>query len=622
MSVIGLSLVAYFFLKSSNETVLKITSGGALLFIGALFLRQRRENGRLRRELASYRKISEKVQEEHSLREKEAAALLRLSQASASSLAIDVVLKIILDQVAEIVRCRAVCIMLYNRDKKMLEVVAAHGWSHQISLTSLALQPGQGILGEAFQTEKLIFVPDVQKDPRVVYREAIEQSGIASMIAIPLVVKGRAIGVMGLYAPFLIDGGKIEKDRLGLLSTISSQVAISIDNAKLYQDLETNVSELKKLQGQLIQTEKLSAIGELVSGVAHEINNPLTSVIGFTQLLMETAENPRDKEFLERIFSEAMSCSEIIRNLLTFARRHPAERSPRSLNDVIQKALDLKIYQLETDGIEVVQNFSGEIPPLLIDPFQLQQVFFNIINNAHQALLEKKKLNDGKLKLTITSEIQKESVVISFQDTGPGIAPGVLPKIFEPFFTTKEIGVGTGLGLSISYGIIKEHGGEVWVENQFGVGVTFLVTLPINEWVKTENSGRPLSASLAGKRILLADNSVSALEMCAYVLRLEGFQVDTVGSGRLALERVRTDPYDLIIIDLKMSDIDGLTFYEKVSQERPILVDKVLFSTDGDYDLSIGKFLEEKGWEALGKPFSVIALKEAVYRRLTASLNA
>ena len=556
-------------------------------------------------------------------REEEALALFRLSQATTSSLTTDGVIKVIPDHVAEITDADAVWILLFHPDLQRLKLVAARGLADPNAL-NLAFLPGEGTLGEVFQKEKILFLPDVRQDHHLGRGNPLENSGVTSMIGIPLIVKGKAIGVMALFSPAGGKEGPMKQDRLDFLSTIASQVAIAIDNAKLYQDLEQKVTELKRLQGQLIQTEKLSAIGELVSGVAHEINNPLTSVVGFTQLLLETAENPRDREFLEKIFSEAMTCSEIIRNLLTFARRHPAEKSYNGINEILRKALELKMYQLETDGIEVVEKLAEDLPSAFIDPHQIQQVFFNIINNAHQALVEKKKSTGEVLKLIITSELRKGEVIIYFQDTGPGILPDVLPKVFEPFFTTKEVGVGTGLGLSISYGIVKEHGGEILVESELGEGVTFIVVLPLNGKGKGKQpkGGTASHSPFAGRKVLIVDESASVQEMCAYILRAEGLQVEMVGKAKVALERLRTNRADLVLIDMNMSDADGPTFYNTLLKEVPVLSDKVIFSANNEPDDETLRFLNEKKLDLLIKPFSIVSLKDAVYRSLTASLNA
>ncbi|MBI3805160.1 MAG: GAF domain-containing protein [Nitrospirae bacterium] len=556
-------------------------------------------------------------------REKEALALFHLSQAATSSLSIDAVVKIILNHVAEITDSEAIWIMLYNPTQRLLEMVAARGLSEQVPLNALILRPGQGILGEVFQREKPIVVPDMGKDPRLVYRDEAALCGITSLIGIPLMVKGKAIGVLSLFSPRSVEAGQIHQERLDFLTTVASQVAIAIDNAKLYQDLEQKVTELRRLQGQLIQTEKLSAIGELVSGVAHEINNPLTSVIGFTQLLLETTTNPRDRDFLEKIFSEAMSCSEIIRNLLTFARRHPAEKSFNNVNDLLRRALELKLYQLETDGIEVVERLSDAIPPAWVDPHQMQQVFFNIIHNAHQALLEKKKLSAGPLCLTLSSTLSNGNVSVSFHDTGTGILPEVLPKIFEPFFSTKEVGVGTGLGLSISYGIVKEHGGEILIENLYGQGVTFIVTFPLNEPEEGKKSGRSdRPGAYVGKKILIVDDTESVLEMCSYLLRAEGFHVDAVGSGQAALEHLRLGRYDLVLINAGLPGLPGPLFHDLILKEHPAVAERLLFLYEEGIDPEARRLLEERNQTLLAKPFGMIALKEAVYRSLTTSLKA
>lgn len=562
-----------------------------------------------------------KLHEAQMKKEEEALALFRLSQATTSSLTTEGVVKIIPDHVAEITDADAVWLLLFNPDSQHLEVIAAR--DAEPDALNLVFQPGEGTLGEVFQKGKIIFLPDIRKDHHLNHLNKGESPSVTSMIGIPLIVKGKAIGVMALYSSAWVNEGQVKQDRLDFLSTIASQVAIAIDNTKLYQDLEQKVTELKRLQGQLIQTEKLSAIGELVSGVAHEINNPLTSVVGFTQLLLETVENPRDREFLEKIFSEAMTCSEIIRNLLTFARKHPAEKSHNDVNEILRKALELKRYQLESDGIDVIERYAEDLPPAFIDPHQIQQVFFNIINNAHQALVEKKKANE-LLRLTITSELKKGEVILSFRDTGPGILPDVLPKVFEPFFTTKEVGVGTGLGLSISYGIVKEHGGEILVENRLGEGVTFIVALPLNRRGREKKQKAPLAghALFAGKKILIVDESASVQEMCAYILRGEGLQVEMAGKAEMALERLRTDRPDLILIDLNMSDADGVTFYNSLLEEVPVLSDKVIFSANSEPDDAVLRFLNEKRLDFLIKPFSIVSLKEAVYRSLTASLNA
>ncbi|WDT73374.1 MAG: response regulator [Candidatus Manganitrophus sp.] len=225
--------------------------------------------------------------------------------------------------------------------------------------------------------------------------------------------------------------------------------------------------------------------------------------------------------------------------------------------------------------------------------------------------------------MTIASESRNGLVSISFHDTGQGILPDVLPKVFEPFFTTKEVGVGTGLGLSISYGIVKEHGGEILIENLFGEGVTFIVTFPINGQGRDRRVAEGAKGgSYAGRRILIVDDSNAALEMCTYILRSEGFRVEGVESGRAALERLRSEDYDLILTDLGIADMPGLAFHDALLKEYPVMAEKILFLAEERINPEARRLLEERKVEILYRPFGMTALKEAVYRSLITSLKA
>jgi len=236
-----------------------------------------------------------------------------------------------------------------------------------------------------------------------------------------------------------------------------------------------DISERKKMQEQLLVTDRLASIGELASGVAHELNNPLTSVIGFSDLLLRR-DVPEDvKRDLKVISSEAQRAAQIVRNLLTFARRHPEEKEPVDINKALQTILEMRAYEQKVNNIEVRTNFAADLPLVIANSFQLQQVFLNIIINAEYFMKEA----HDRGRLTITTERTGDWVRISFADDGPGIPPQVKVRIFDPFFTTKEVGKGTGLGLSICHGIIAEHGGRIYAESELGRGATFIVELPV-----------------------------------------------------------------------------------------------------------------------------------------------
>jgi PAS domain S-box-containing protein len=236
-----------------------------------------------------------------------------------------------------------------------------------------------------------------------------------------------------------------------------------------------DITERKKMQEQLVITDRLASVGELAAGIAHELNNPLTGVIGFSQLLLEK-EMPEDvKQDIQMIYQEAQRTSQVVKNLLTFARKHAAVKEKVNINEIIKKVLELRAYEQNLENIIVDARFAPELPEVMVDYFQLQQVFLNIIINAEYFM---KEAHHGG-KLTITTERVDNRVRVSIADDGPGIARENLGHLFDPFFTTKEVGKGTGLGLSICHGIVAEHGGRIYVESELGKGATFIVELPI-----------------------------------------------------------------------------------------------------------------------------------------------
>ena len=242
--------------------------------------------------------------------------------------------------------------------------------------------------------------------------------------------------------------------------------------------LMTDMSSQVALQQSLVQSEKLSAIGEIVAGVAHELNNPLTGILGYAQLLLTAKVEPAIKARVEHIAGEAERCRRIVQNLLSFARHYESEKSLQNLNEVLSDTLALREYQLRIDGITVEVSLDPHLPNVLADPHDLQRVFLNIINNAQQALSG---VEGREKRLTIRTCVQDECVNIVFADNGPGIPSNIRNRVFDPFFTTKGVGEGTGLGLSVSYGVVKEHGGQILLESKEGEGATFTIVLPIPE---------------------------------------------------------------------------------------------------------------------------------------------
>jgi len=239
----------------------------------------------------------------------------------------------------------------------------------------------------------------------------------------------------------------------------------------------TDITDAASLQAKLMHTEKMAALGQLVSGVAHEVNNPLAAIVGFTDLLLENPAVPADaKEELQVILQEAQRTRVIVQNLLSFARQMPAQREPAQINSILRQTVKLRAYDLENHGVELTEKYAAELPVVIGDPHQLQQVFLNILNNAYDAVQETRRTG----KIEVQTIHRSDKIEIVFRDNGPGISH--MDRIFDPFFTTKEVGKGTGLGLSICYGIIEAHRGEIIARNNpDGDGSTFVVRLPIAE---------------------------------------------------------------------------------------------------------------------------------------------
>jgi signal transduction histidine kinase len=229
------------------------------------------------------------------------------------------------------------------------------------------------------------------------------------------------------------------------------------------------------MEEQLILTDRLASIGELSSGIAHELNNPLTSVIGFSQLLMDSDVPANIKVDLGIVNSEAQRAAAIVKNLLTFARKHPPVKQLSQVNAVIEDVLRLRAYEQKVNNIEIENHLAPNLPEIMIDHFQMQQVFLNIMVNAEFAMLEA----HHRGKLVVTTERIDGFIRTTFADDGQGITKENLKHIFDPFFTTKEVGKGTGLGLSICHGIVTEHGGLIYATSEIGRGATFVVELPL-----------------------------------------------------------------------------------------------------------------------------------------------
>lgn len=370
----------------------------------------------------------------------------------------------------------------------------------------------------------------------------------------------------------------------------------------------------KQLQQQLIQAEKMAAIGQLVSGVAHELNNPLASISAFAQLLLaEKGLTDEQRHSADVVRAEARRASRIVHNLLTFARQHKAEKVAADINNVLHDTLELRTYELNVRGINIVRDFDEHTAPVtMVDVYQLQQVILNLITNAEQAMGD---VERGRHRLTLRTRTLPEVIRIEVEDTGSGIPAEAMHQIFNPFFTTKPTGKGTGLGLSISLGIVSGHGGRIWAENAAG-GARFTVELPRVDCGEraplTLVSSAP-AAKAESLRILVADDEESLRIALARFLSSEGHTVVAVGSGSEAIWRAEGDEkFDALLIDLRMPDVSGQQLFERWRRERRELSERVVFMTGDIVSADLQSFLRGSGRPYISKPFEFSAIVEVL----------
>jgi len=361
-------------------------------------------------------------------------------------------------------------------------------------------------------------------------------------------------------------------------------------------------AELRRQREALYQTEKLATMGTVLAGVAHELNNPLTAVTGYANLLRQELAGTPSATRAEAIAHAADRCASIVRNFLALARRHPPERQLVRLNDIARDAAELLAYHLRVDRIEVGLDLTDGLPVLWADPHQLHQVVVNLITNARDEL--RKAPEPRRLTLRTRADAVRGRVSLDVEDTGPGISTEIRDRIFEPFFTTKPVGQGTGLGLSLCHGIVEGHGGTLSLVSEAGHGAIFRVELPVvAPPVTSGKRATDAPAVVKGKRILVVDDERLVTQLLGEMLGADHHTVDTVADGTQALEQLRRASYDLILSDVRMPYLDGPGLYRALERRIPDLCRRFVLMTGDVLSAEIQTFLEQTGVPGLSKPF-------------------
>jgi two-component system NtrC family sensor kinase len=413
--------------------------------------------------------------------------------------------------------------------------------------------------------------------------------------------KEKPIGIMGI-------AGKEDRhysiNDENLLVAISRQLATTIEKVQLYEETCRAYEDLRRTQEQLLQSEKMSAVGQLISGVAHELNNPLTAILGYAQLLEGAGLDPRSADYVRKLFKQAQRTHRVVQNLLSFARQRKPQKQEVDLRKVLEESLTLREYDLKMNNVSLECDIPEGMPSVVADPHQLEQVFLNIVNNALDAMVE----GSGSGVLTVRVFKKDAYVCVEFGDSGPGMKEP--SRIFDPFYTTKSVGKGTGLGLSICYGIVKEHGGEIVARNREEGGAAIEVRLLASDKPALPEITAPARReSLVAGRVLLVEDEEALLELERDVLVGAGADVSSSMSVEDMQERLRNGSFDVIVMSGRMpGGRSAKEVYGWIAKNCPGAEKRLLLTFSTLTDDETRSFLQEKRVPSLAKPFEVADL--------------
>ena len=421
------------------------------------------------------------------------------------------------------------------------------------------------------------------------------------------------LAIDGSVSDYLLRLRRADQSAVWVEVTAAAEVP-SGDGSVRMEALVRDVSERKKLDDekrdiyhQLLQAEKMAALGQTVSGVAHELNNPLATILSWAERLSQKPQLENSvRQGLETIFSESERAARIVRNLLTFARKRQTTRAMVDLNQVVRQTLALRAYEQRVSNIAVIDALAAGLPHVFADGHQLQQVLLNLVINAEQAMLSAS--GRGVLVVRTWHDADQDTVILEINDDGPGIPDELQPKIFDPFFTTKEVGKGTGLGLTVAYAIVQEHGGRIRLESRPNVGASFYVEVPVSggqlpSSPVTRSQLSDFAETAINASILVVEDERALATAVVDAFRDAGFIVEHAADGEEGLNTVKAQAFDVVVCDLKMPRMDGKEFYRTLAAISPGLAKRVVFVTGDVAGTDAEQFLLDTGCRWLAKPF-------------------
>jgi signal transduction histidine kinase/ActR/RegA family two-component response regulator/uncharacterized protein YigA (DUF484 family) len=553
-----------------------------------------------------------KLYEDSLAKIKQLATLHEVGKTLSSTLDLDELLKKVLELLREQWGYALCGIFFLDREKDELYIKQFSGRRLE-EIRDMRFRVGvDGIVGWVAETGEPYYAPDVSKDPRYVRGSPVARSEAA----FPLKVRNELIGILDIESSDLMG---FDEEDLKVLSSFASQVSISIENAQLFSDLKQTLEELKQAQDQIVQAEKLRAMGEMASGVAHDFNNVLAVILGNIQLLLHQLDHLRPEEVRDRLRTIEQASKDgaaTVRRIQEFTGvKRDKEFTLLLINEIIEEVINVTQPrwkdQAQKKGIQIeLVKKLGDVPSILGNPSELREVFTNIVFNAVDAMPE-----GGRL--TISTQFQTGGwVEARISDTGIGMAEEVKKRVFDPFFTTKGV-TSSGLGMSVSYGIIKRHGGEILIESEPGRGTTFVIHLPVGYGEKEleEKVLKPVK-EVRPARILVIDDEDSVRDILYRMLRVKGHQVVVASDGEEGIERFKNEAFDLVFTDLGMPKISGWEVGKTIKEMNPKV--PVVMITGWGMELNREKMSESGIDLVVSKPFQfeqVIALvSEAIVK--------
>jgi PAS domain S-box-containing protein len=578
---------------------------GTLLQVAESSFATRDTGGKIERYQGFVLDVTEKrrAEDEMRRRNRELNALNAMAVVATQSFDLDEILNLTLRQVVSLFGAESGAVYLSDSDAPTYRRRAAWGPRSRDASRPAEISFADGFGDLVMRSRAEVISAEYLPHLTGAVAEFIRSSADGAWTWVLFWGKDSPIGMMGLRTHVEYQYSTGEEN---LLVAISRQLATTIEKVRLYEETCKAYEDLRRTQEQLLQSEKMSAVGQLIAGVAHELNNPLTAILGYAQLLETEGLNERAQDYVAKMFKQAQRTHRVVQNLLSFARQRKPERSEVDIRKVLEETLTLRDYDLKVNHIAVQKDFCPDPAMVVADPHQVEQVFLNIINNAVDAVLETGRA--GKLKISVICE--NGDVRTRFADDGPGIKD---PKrIFDPFYTTKNVGKGTGLGLSICYGIVKEHGGDITAHNAPEGGAVIEVRLPMAAVAGAPAQViTPVTAKSAIQgRVLLVEEEEAVLEFERDVLIGAGANVVTATKSEDVKTRLLSEPFDAVIMNGKMpSDWNAKEAYVWLKQNCSEMESHILFTFSHGVEQGDERaFLQENNVPYLVKPFEVADL--------------